>query len=418
MIFCAGAVSQLETWDFKPELIRVDGQPLKDGPPVTFQGPSGELARPQYAFKQRGQTGKWVSEMVPHLAELTDDIAFIHSLTSKSNTHGPAENFLSTGFVLDGFPSVGSWISYALGSENQDLPAYVAIPDPRGVPQAGSNNWGPGFLPAVFQGTPMSASQPVRHLFPPEMISGDSDAAARTLLQRMNARHLTQNPGDEKLAARIASYELAARMQLSVPELTDLSSEPHHILEMYGADQSENPHKAGFAKNCILARRLLERGVRFVQLFNGAYASGGELNWDGHNKLKTQYDRHAAILDQPAAALIRDLAQRGMLEDTLVVWCTEFGRMPMFQKGAQGRDHNPDGFTCWMTGAGVKRGISHGETDELGRRAVKDIHPLYDFNATLLHLLGLDHEQLTYDHNGIQRRLTNVEGNVIREILA
>jgi hypothetical protein len=356
--------------------------------------------------------------MVPHLAELTDDIAFIHSLTSKSNTHGPAENFLSTGFVLDGFPSVGSWISYALGSENQDLPAYVAIPDPRGVPQAGSNNWGPGFLPAVFQGTPMSASQPVRHLFPPEMISGDSDAAARTLLQRMNARHLTQNPGDEKLAARIASYELAARMQLSVPELTDLSSEPHHILEMYGADQSENPHKAGFAKNCILARRLLERGVRFVQLFNGAYASGGELNWDGHNKLKTQYDRHAAILDQPAAALIRDLAQRGMLEDTLVVWCTEFGRMPMFQKGAQGRDHNPDGFTCWMTGAGVKRGISHGETDELGRRAVKDIHPLYDFNATLLHLLGLDHEQLTYDHNGIQRRLTNVEGNVIREILA
>ena len=418
MIFCAGAVSQLETWDYKPELIRMDGQPLKDGPPVTFQGPSGELARPQYAFNQRGQTGKWVSDMVPHLAELTDDIAFVHSLTSKSNTHGPAENFLSTGFVLDGFPSVGSWISYALGSENQDLPAYVAIPDPRGVPQAGSNNWGPGFLPAVFQGTPMSASQPVRHLFPPEMISGDSDAAARTLLQRMNARHLTQNPGDEKLAARIASYELAARMQLSVPELTDLSSEPHHILEMYGADQSENPHKAGFAKNCILARRLLERGVRFVQLFNGAYASGGELNWDGHNKLKAQYDRHAAILDQPAAALIRDLAQRGMLEDTLVVWCTEFGRMPMFQKGAQGRDHNPDGFTCWMTGAGVKRGISHGETDELGRRAVKDIHPLYDFNATLLHLLGLDHEQLTYDHNGIQRRLTNVEGNVIREILA
>jgi hypothetical protein len=418
MIFCAGAVSQLETWDYKPELIRMDGQPLKDGPPVTFQGPSGELARPQYAFKQRGQTGKWVSDMVPHLAELTDDIAFVHSLTSKSNTHGPAENFLSTGFVLDGFPSVGSWISYALGSENQDLPAYVAIPDPRGVPQAGSNNWGPGFLPAVFQGTPMSASQPVRHLFPPEMISGDSDAAARTLLQRINARHLTQNPGDEKLAARIASYELAARMQLSVPELTDLNSEPHHILEMYGADQSENPHKAGFAKNCILARRLLERGVRFVQLFNGAYASGGELNWDGHNKLKAQYDRHAAILDQPAAALIRDLAQRGMLEDTLVVWCTEFGRMPMFQKGAQGRDHNPDGFTCWMTGAGVKRGISHGETDELGRRAVKDIHPLYDFNATLLHLLGLDHEQLTYDHNGIQRRLTNVEGNVIREILA
>ena len=418
MIFCAGAVSQLETWDYKPELIRMDGQPLKDGPPVTFQGPSGELARPQYPFRQRGQSGKWVSEMIPYLAELTDDIAFVHSLTSKSNTHGPAENFLSTGFVLDGFPSVGSWISYALGSENQDLPAYVAIPDPRGVPQAGSNNWGPGFLPAVFQGTPLSASQPVRHLFPPSTISADSDAAARSLLQRMNAQHLTENPGDGKLAARIASYELAARMQLSVPELTDLASEPEHILRMYGADQTDDLNKAGFAKNCILARRLLERGVRFVQLFNGAYASGGELNWDGHNKLKAQYDRHAAILDQPAAALIRDLAQRGMLEDTLVVWCTEFGRMPMFQKGAQGRDHNPDGFTSWMTGAGIKRGTSHGETDELGRRAVKDIHPLYDFNATLLHLLGLDHERLTFDHNGIPRRLTNVEGNVIHEILS
>jgi uncharacterized protein (DUF1501 family) len=418
MIFCAGAVSQLETWDYKPELIKHDGKPLEGGPAVTFQGPAGNLARPQYEFRPRGQTGKWVSDMIPHLAELTDEIAFVHSLTSKSNTHGPAENFLSTGFVLDGFPSVGSWVSYALGSENQDLPAYVAIPDPRGVPQAGSNNWGPGFLPAVFQGTPMSAKEPVRHLAPPSGISKAGDDAARSLLQRMNARHLTEHPGDGKLAARIASYELAARMQLSVPEISDLSTEPAHILKMYGADDTANANKAGFAKNCILARRMIERGVRFVQLFNGAYASGGELNWDGHNKLKEQYDKHAEILDQPAAALIRDLKQRGLLADTLVVWCTEFGRMPFFQKGAQGRDHNPDGFTAWMTGAGVKRGVSHGETDPLGQRAVKDIHPLYDFNATLLHLLGLDHEQLTFEHNGVRRRLTNVEGKVIREVLA
>ena len=416
VIFCAGAVSQLESWDYKPELIKWDSKPLPGGPAVTFQGPAGNLARPQYEFRPRGQTGKWVSEMIPHLAELTDDIAFVHSLTSKSNTHGPAENFLSTGFVLDGFPSLGSWVTYALGSENQNLPAYVAIPDPRGVPQNGSNNWGPGFLPAAFQGTTMSSKDPVRHLTADGIAAG-SDRAARDLLHRMNARHLELHPGDGRLAARIASYELAARMQLSVPEISDLRTEPAHILKMYGADDTQNADKAAFARNCILARRLIEKGVRFVQLFNGAYASGGKLNWDGHNALKEQYDVHAAILDQPAAALIRDLRQRGLLEDTLVVWCTEFGRMPFFQKGALGRDHNPDGFTCWLTGAGVKPGVSHGATDELGQRAVQDIHPLYDFNATILHLLGLDHEQLTFEHNGVRRRLTNVEGHVIRELL-
>lgn len=418
MIFCAGAVSQLETWDYKPELIKHDGMPLEGGPAVTFQGPAGNLARPQYEFRQRGATGKWVSEMIPHLAELTDQIAFVHSLTSKSNTHGPAENFLSSGSVLDGFPSIGSWATYALGSENQNLPAFIAIPDPRGVPQAGSNNWGSGFLPAVFQGTPLSVKEPIRHLTPPAGISPSSDAAAKSLLQQMNRRHLEENPGGGRLAARIASYELAARMQLSVPELSDLSTESAHTLKSYGADDESNPNKAAFARNCILARRLIEKGVRFVQLFNGAYASGGELNWDGHNKLKEQYDKHGEILDQPAAALIRDLRQRGLLEDTLVVWCTEFGRMPMFQKGAQGRDHNPDGFTCWLTGAGVKSGVSYGRTDDLGRKAVEDVLTLHDFHATILHLLGLDHERLTFEHNGIQRRLTNVEGHVIQPILA
>ncbi|WP_153556264.1 DUF1501 domain-containing protein [Roseimaritima sediminicola] len=416
VVFCAGAVSQLETWDYKPELIRLDGKPMPGGPAVTFQGPAGNLARPQYRFRQHGQSGKWVSDMIPHLAELTDDLAFVHSLTSTSNTHGPAENFLSTGFQLDGFPSLGAWVSYALGTENQNLPAYVAIPDPRGVPQNGANNWGAGFLPAAFQGVMMSSREPIRHL----RGAGPAgrDTAARDWLRRMNGRHLEQNPGDSKLAARIASYELAARMQLSVPEVTALDDEPAHVLKAYGADDTTQPLRAAFAKNCILARRLVERGVRFVQLFNGAYASGGELNWDGHNKLKQQYDRHAAILDQPVAALIKDLKQRGMLEDTLVVWCTEFGRMPFFQKGSQGRDHNPNGFTCWLAGAGVKAGVSHGLTDELGRAAVQDVHPLYDFNATILHLLGLDHERLTFKHNGIERRLTNVEGHVIGDVLA
>jgi uncharacterized protein (DUF1501 family) len=416
VIFCAGAVSQLETWDYKPELVKQDGKPLPGGPAVTFQGPAGNLARPQYPFRPRGESDKMVSDMLPHLAELTDDIAFIHSLTSKSNTHGPAENFLSTGSVLDGFPSLGAWTTFALGSENQNLPAYVAIPDPRGVPQNGSNNWGPGFLPAAFQGTTLSASAPVRHLQPADGSSA-KERAARDLLRMMNDQHLESQAGDSKLAARIASYELAARMQLSVPEVSDLSTESVHTLKMYGADDTTNKHKAAFARNCILARRLIEKGVRFVQLFNGAYASGGELNWDGHNKLKPQYDKHSQILDQPAAALIQDLKQRGLLSDTLVVWCTEFGRMPMFQKGSQGRDHNPDGFTCWLTGAGVKSGVSHGTTDDLGLKAVEHVHPLYDFNATILHLLGLHHEQLTFLHNGIERRLTNVEGHVIKEVL-
>ena len=418
VIFCAGAVSQLETWDYKPALIRHDGQPLAGGPAVTFQGPAGELARPQYEFRPRGRTGKMISDLVPHPGQLVDEISFIHSLTSKTNTHGPGENFLSTGFVPDGFPSIGAWVSYALGTENQDLPAFVSIPDPRGVPQASVNNWGPGFLPAEFQGTPFSAREPLRNLAPPTGIRPATDAAARSLLQRMNQRHLELHPDDGSLAARIASYELAARMQLSVPEISDLSTEPAHILKLYGADDSSNPIKVAFARNCILARRLIERGVRFVQLFNGAYASGGELNWDGHNKLKEQYDKHAAILDQPAAALVRDLQQRGLLGDTLVVWCTEFGRMPMFQKGSKGRDHNPDGFTCWLAGAGVKRGFSHGATDELGRKAVQDVLSIHDLNATILHLLGLNHEALTFEHNGIQRRLTDVHGHVIREILA
>ena len=417
VIFCAGACSQLETWDYKPELIKRDGQPLKGGPAVTFQGPAGNLARPQYKFRPRGESGKMVSDMVPHLASLVDDIAFVHSLTSKSNTHGPAENFLSTGFPLDGFPSIGAWLTYALGTANQDLPAFVAIPDPRGVPQASVNNWGPGFLPAVFQGTPFNTSQPIRNLTPPPDMAREKDKAARSLLQLINQEHFEKNRGDSNLAARIASYELAARMQLSVPEISDLSSETPQTLKMYGAD-SANELKAGFAKNCILARRLIESGVRFVQLFNGAYASGGRLNWDGHQKLREQYDIHGEILDQPAAALFRDLQQRGLLQDTLVVWCTEFGRMPMFQKGAKGRDHNPQGFTAWLGGAGVKKGVSFGGTDELGFKAVENVLSVHDLNATILHLLGLDHTRLTFRHNGIDRRLTDVHGHVIDAVLA
>ena len=420
VIFCSGACSQLESWDYKPELARMDGKPLPGAKEnfLTFQGENGNLVRPLYEFKPRGQSGKMVSDLFPHLAELTDEMCFVHSMTAKSNTHGPAENQMSTGFTLDGFPSMGAWTTYALGSEAEDLPAFVAIPDPRGVPQAGVNNWANGFLPAVFQGTAFNARKPIYNLSAGDGATPAQDRAARDLLKKLNERHLAHFPGDFELSARIASYELAARMQLSVPEVGNLAQESAETIRRYGADDAD-PIRSGFAKNCLLARRLLERGVRFVQLFNGAYAMGeGVGNWDGHRKLKEQYDIHAPILDRPAAALLSDLKQRGLLEDTLVVWTTEFGRMPTFQKGASGRDHNPNGFTVWFAGAGVKRAFSFGATDDLGYKAVEDVTTIYDLHATLLHLLGLDHERLSFYHNGIERRLTDVHGRVIHEILA
>ena len=421
VIFCSGACSQVDTFDYKPELIKRHGQPLPGAENlVTFQGAQGNLTKSPWEFKPRGESGKMVSQLVPHLAELADDMCFIHSMTGKTNTHGPGENFMSTGYTLDGFPSMGAWTTWALGSECDDLPAYVAISDPRGTPQSSVNNWGPGFLPAAFQGTEFNATKRLSNLDIPAGTSPKTDRATRDFLKRMNQRHLDQFPGDSELAARISSYELAARMQLSVPEVTDLSTEPASILREYGADDPNNALKASFAKNCILARRLLEKGVRFVQLFNGAYQTGGEgvSNWDGHKKIVEQYSKHGPVLDQPCAALLKDMKRRGLLEDTLVVWTTEFGRMPTFQKGASGRDHNPAGFTTWLMGAGVKAPFSYGATDEFSYRAVENVATVYDFHATILHLLGLNHERLTFYHNGFERRLTDVHGHVIREILA
>ena len=420
LIFCAGACSQLDTFDYKPELIKRHGEPMPgaDGL-LTFQGKQGNLTKSPWEFKPRGQCGKMVSDLVPMLGELVDEMCFIHSLTGKTNTHGPGENFMSTGFTLDGFPSVGAWVTWALGTENQELPAYVAIPDPRGTPQSSVNNWGCGFLPAAFQGTDFNATKPLRNLDRPADLTVADDDATREFLQRMNKRHLENFPGDSELAARISSYELAARMQLSIPEVTNLATETADTLALYGADDASNDLKAKYARNCILARRLIEKGVRFVQLFNGAYQTGGEgvSNWDGHKQLHEQYSKHGPVLDQPTAALLRDLKQRGLLKDTLVVWCTEFGRMPTFQAGASGRDHNPAGFTAWLAGAGVKAPFTYGATDEFGYKAVENVTTVYDFHATILHLLGMDHERLTYYHNGIERRLTDVHGQVIRDIL-
>ena len=418
VLFCSGACSHLETWDYKPELIKRDGQPMPGSDKlITFQGENGNLSKSPYEFKPRGQSGKYISDLVPNLAALADEMCFIHSMTAKSNTHGPGENQMSTGFTLDGFPSMGAWASYALGTEADDLPAFVAIPDPRGVPQTGPNNWSAGFLPAVFQGTAFNADKPIPNLATPKGISATTEQSTRDFLKFLNGEHLRKHPGDTELSARIASYELAAKMQLGAAEVSDLSGESAATKELYGVNDA-NKVKAGFARNCILARRLLERGVRFVQLFNGSYAMGeGVGNWDGHKTLKQQYDMHGPILDQPVAALLKDLKARGLLSDTLVVWVTEFGRMPTFQKGASGRDHNPKGFTTWMTGAGVKRAFSYGATDEFGYQAVENVATIYDLHATILHLLGLDHERLTFYHNGTERRLTDVHGEVIREIL-
>ncbi len=419
-IFCPGAVSHLDTFEYKPELIKYHDKPMPgQGNIVTFQGGNGNLMRSPWDWRRHGQCGKWVSDLLPHLAECVDDMAFVHSLTAKSNTHGPAMLQMNTGFVLEGFPSMGAWTTYALGTENQNLPAFVAIPDVRGLPPSGPANWSNGFLPAAFQGTAFSSDRPIANLNMPNGSTPRREKDVRAFLNRLNEDYLQKHPGQSELQGRIAAYELAARMQRSAPEVGDLSRETATTLHSYGADH-KNPLLAAYARNCILARRLLERGVRFVQLYCGAHASAvdGLLNWDAHKTLKADYERHAPIMDQPTAALLRDLKRCGLLDETLVLWCTEFGRMPTHQIGSQGRDHNPFGFTAWMAGAGVRKGYSYGATDPFGYRAEQDACTIYDFHATVLHLLGLDHKRLTYYHNGQQRRLTDVHGNVIRKILA
>lgn len=419
-IFCPGAASHMDLWEHKPALERYHGTPLPGAENfVSFQGKNGNLMRSPWEFVPAGESGRRISSLLPHMARHVDRIAFIHSMTSKTNTHGPGCVFMNTGHSQEGFPSAGAWISHALGSANENLPAYVAIPDVRGEPPNGKANWSNGFLPARHQGIMISAQQPIRNLARPAGISAEQEHASRELLGLLNARHAANHPDRTELAARIAAYELAARMQLSAPDVMDLAAEPASIHEQYGTDDA-NPLKAAYARNCLLARRLLERGVRYVNLYCASRASGvdGLLNWDAHKTLKSDYERHAPIFDQPTAALLTDLQQRGLLEETLVLWTTEFGRMPTHQEGTTGRDHNPDGFTCWMMGAGVQPGISYGATDEFGRRAEIDPVTVWDFYATVLHLMGFDHTRLTWYHNGLARRLTDVHGHVIRELLA
>jgi hypothetical protein len=417
-VFCCGGVSHIDTFDHKPELERLDGKSLEGkGENLGFFGQPGRIMKSVYDFRQHGESGAWVSSLLPHLAGCVDEMCFIHSMVAKSNNHTPATFQMNSGFTLNGFPCMGAWLSYGLGTENEDLPAFVVLPDPRGLPAGGSINWTSGFLPANHQGVAFrtSGSEPVADLAVPPGVAAGARQADMRLLETMNREFAAAHPGDEAFASRLRSYELAARMQASIPEATGIEEETAATRSLYGVD---DPTNKGFGRNCLLARRLLERGVRFVQIFNGGAFGSPRINWDGHENMRENHDAQAATMDRPVAALIRDLADRGMLDDTLFVWSTEFGRSPVTQGiGSTGRDHHPKAFTCFLAGAGVRKGHAHGTSDEVGYFVADEEVTIPDFHATILHLLGIDHEKLTFYHNGINRRLTDVHGHVIRDIL-
>jgi hypothetical protein len=432
-LYMCGGLSHLDSFDYKPLLEKYHGKPLPSSEqPETFFGKIGLLRKNDWEFKQRGESGLWVSELFPHLAQVADELTVIRSMVADSANHTPATFQANSGFRLNGFPVLGSWLSYGLGSETADLPAYVVLPDPRGLPAGGTINWTNGFLPSRHQGVAFrTKGQPIEDLFPewdaPSVVAGRAEATQfdpgaeqelREFVAAINRQHLVTRP-ESDLSARLRSYELAARMQMSIPRVTDLSGETAATQADYGLHREET---AEFGRSCLLARRLLEQGVRFVQLFSGGSFGSPRINWDAHENMKENHAQEALRVDQPVAALLKDLRQRGMLEDTLVLFTTEFGRTPFTQSEANtvggGRDHNMYGFSVWMAGGGLKHGLSHGATDDVGWKSVD--RPVYwhDFHATVLHLLGVDHTRLTYYHNGISRRLTNVHGEVVRDLLS
>jgi hypothetical protein len=416
-VFVCGGVSHVDTFDYKPDLVKFHGKPLTDRPVDAFFQQPGNLMQNVWEFRRRGQSGLWVSDLLPHLAGCADMLTMFNAMVGKNNNHTPATFMMNSGFTLNGFPSMGSWVAYGLGSECQDLPAFVVLPDPRQLPAGGAINWTAGFLPAAYQGVAFrTQGDPILDLFPAEKQPPAAERAGRELLGAMNREFAREVPGDSSLSARIRSYELAARMQLSVPEVTRFDDEAPGTRALYGLDDAPT---AAFGRNCLLARRLLERGVRFVQLFHGGAFGAPRINWDAHEDVPQNHAEQAVSMDRPVAGLLRDLRQRGMLDDTLIVWCTEFGRTPFTQGlNTKGRDHHQHVFTCWMAGAGLKPGIVYGESDEIGYGAGRDPVAVHDFQATILHLLGLDHKRLTYYHNGIRRRLTDVEGEVVHGVLA
>lgn len=422
-IFCSGGMSHVDTFDYKPELAKRAGTLFDPNGELQFFASKPGNCQPSYwEFRQHGESGLWMSDLLPKLATCVDDIAFIYSMHSKTALHGPGCFMMNTGFPLPGFPSMGAWVTYGLGSENQDLPAFAVLPDPRGLPPGGIINWGTGFLPAVYQATTLDIDEdqhPITDLFPPQEfaeINREADRAGLDFLRQLNHHHLSQRQDNTELEARISAYELAARLQLSAPEVTDLGGESPATKQLFALD---DPDIGPFGQQCLLARRLVERGVRFVQIYCGAENTAAEKirpNWDSHEDVVRDHGYWGRVLDTGASALLKDLRSRGLLDETLVICTTEFGRQPAAQ--GKGRDHNAGAFTAWLAGGGIKGGIGYGATDELGFRAVENPTYCYDLHATVLHLLGLDHTQLTFYHNGIQRRLTDVHGHVIKEVLA
>lgn len=417
-LFMNGGVSQMDTFDYKPELEKRHGQTVDVGLKATATGTPGPLMKSPFPWKQHGECGRWVTDVLPHMAGCVDDLAFLMSMASKTNVHGPASYLQTTGFLLPGFPCCGAWVSYALGRLTENLPTFVVLPDPRGLPYNGLGDFSSGFLPTNHQGTVInpSAPTPIADLQPAagaKFVTPESSDAGLRMLQRMNRNYSDLRPGDARLRARVESYELAARMQLAAPEAFDLTKESLSTHAAYGTDAAA--HDGGFARNCLLARRLLERGVRFVQVWSGA--GGASNNWDNHTNVPQELPPIARQVDRPIAALLNDLKSRGMFEDTLVIWTTEFGRMPFTQNGT-GRDHNGGTFVTWLAGAGIRGGTSVGQSDDFSYLATENKTTAHDLHATVLHLLGIDHERLTVRHNGIDRRLTDVHGNVIQAILS
>ncbi len=419
-IFLQGGLSQLESFDYKPNLEKLHGKSVPgDEKPQGFMGKVGLLHRPHFKFRQRGESGLWVSDLFPHLAEVADELTVIKSMWSGTGNHTPATYEANSGFRTLGFPAAGAWVSYGLGGESDNLPTFVVLPDVRSWPTGRANNWSSGFLPARHQGVVLNTSGPaVRNLQPATKLDDATQAARFAAVAELNRRHLDERGHDDALESRMRSYELAARMQMTIPRATDLNQETAATQAMYGVDQKEC---ADFARACLMSRRLLEHGVRFVQLWSGA-AFGTEVHWDAHGSIPNNHRRESGKIDQPVAALLRDLRQRGMLDDTLVIFNTEFGRTPYSEssdgKVGAGRDHNPDVFSVWLAGAGLKHGVAYGESDDIGWKVGEKKVEVHDFHATILHLLGIDHTRLTFYHNGIQRRLTNVHGEVLHEVLA
>jgi len=418
-LFMNGGPSQVDTWDYKPELTRRHGQELPGFDKKTgfFTDSVGPLMKSPFAWAQHGQSGTWASDLFPHLSRHVDKMAFLHSCHTESNNHSPALFMINTGSTRMGFPCVGSWMTYGLGSESRDLPSFVVMSDPldRGLPKGQASNWGAGFLPSVYQGTWLRPKgDPIDNLNRAIGMNAEAQRAQLDLLRSLNQHHLAQAGSESELGARIESFELAYRMQTAAPDAFGIEREPEHLKHLYGLDQSHCRH---FAAQCLMARRMVERGVRFVQIYSGGMDN--QRSWDGHEDIVGNHRGFARETDQPIAGLLADLEQRGLLDETLVIWGGEFGRLPVSQKGGNpGRDHNPHAFTYWMAGGGVRGGVHHGATDPFGHKAEVDKVSVNNLHATILHLMGLDHERLTFFNNGRNFRLTDVAGEVVRSVVA